>query len=120
MRGLLEPIFDEQVEVVTLIEDLALHIWVEFTQSPNFTILFRDQLLVESSYLDVKAVLGKIEIRSETLRGYSIAIPFDVERAGFVVPLDLIEVKQLRKLPFRIVREIGGLAWGKVCWIFAF
>ena len=106
MRGLFEPVLHQQVQVVLLVEDLALHVGIEAQQATNLPILLRDQLLVERRDLDVEVVLGQVEVGREPLRGIAITVPLDIERGRFVRPLDLVEVEELRELTLAVVREI--------------
>ena len=41
--------------------------------------------------------------------GITGPVPFDVEGGGLVLPVDLIEVQQLRELPLAVVRELDLL-----------
>jgi hypothetical protein len=106
---LLEPVFHEQVEVVALVQDLATNVRVERHQPPHLAVLLGDELLVERRDLYVEVKSGQVEIGRETLRRISLAIPLDVERRGLVVPIDLVEVEQLRELTLAVVSELDAL-----------
>jgi hypothetical protein len=105
LRGLLEPVLDQQVQVIPLIEDLAADVGVELHQASHLAVLLGDELLVQRRDLDVDVEFGKIEVRREPLRGSAPTVPVDVERRGFVVPRDLVEVEQLPELSFTVVCE---------------
>ncbi len=88
-----------------MIENAALHIGVQLSQSARLAVLLRYELLVEGRDLDIEVVLGEVEVRREPLSGGSLPVPGDIEGGGFVSPVDLIEVKQLCELPLAIVSE---------------
>jgi hypothetical protein len=88
----LEPVFDQEAEVITLIEHLAFDLWMHFAQAPNLAVLLGDQLLAHGGDLDVEIILRQVEIRAEELRRISLAVKFDRKLAGLVVPADFIEI----------------------------
>jgi hypothetical protein len=109
LRWLLEPVLQQQVEIVALVQDPAADVGVERAQPPDFAVLLGDQLLIERGYLDVEIELGQIEVGCEALRDGSGAIPRDVERRRLVTPFDLIEVEQASELALAVMREAGRL-----------
>jgi hypothetical protein len=114
LRGLLEAVLDQQVEVVALVEDLDVDLGMELSQTPYLAVLLGHQLLVERGDLDVQVVGRQIEVGAERLGGLAEAIPFERERAGFVLPDDPVEVEQFGELALGVVREADGLAAGGV------
>lgn len=74
-----ETVFHEKVQVVALVKDLALDVWIKFSQPSHLSVLLGNELLIKSGYLDVEIILREIEVGSELLSGNSVAIPFDVE-----------------------------------------
>jgi hypothetical protein len=109
LRWFLQPILQQQVEIVALVQDPAADVGVERAQTPHLAVLLGDQLLIERGYLDVEIELGQVEVGCEALRDGPGAIPGDVERRRLVAPLDLIEVEQASELPLAVVREAGRL-----------
>ncbi len=109
MRRLFQPVLDQQVQVITLVEDLALHVRIKLHQAARFTVLLRHQLLVERRDLDVEIERRQVEVGREPLRRGAASIPLDVEGGGLVAPLDPIEVEELRELTLAVVRERDAL-----------
>src|SRR5205823_11741319 len=95
-----------------LVEDLAPHLGVLLAEPPNLAVLLRDQLLVEGRDLDVLVVRGEVEVGGEPLGHVALGVPVDVERAGLVLPFDLVEVEEPGELPFGVVGKGDGLASG--------
>ncbi len=110
LAGAFQPVLDQQVYVIPLVEDLALHVGVMLPEQANLPVLLRHQLLIQRGDLDEGVVLGQVEVRSEPLIGVSLAIPADVEGLRLVLPLYAVEVEEFGKLPFGVVGELGGLA----------
>jgi hypothetical protein len=110
--GRLQAVLHEQAEVVPLVEDLAAHLGILLAQAADLAVLLRDQLLVERGDLDVLVVRGEVEVGGEPLGDIALGVPVDVERAGLVVPFDLVEVEKPGELPFGIVGKGDGLAAG--------
>jgi hypothetical protein len=109
LRWFLQPILQQQVEIVALVQDPAADVGVKRAQTPHLAVLLGDQLLIERGYLDVEIELGQVEVGCEALRDGPGAIPGDVERRRLVAPFDLIEVEQASELPLAVVREAGRL-----------
>jgi hypothetical protein len=61
-RLVLEAVFQQEVRVVTLIQDLAFHVGVELMQPADLAVLLGDELLVQSRDLDVDVELGKVKV----------------------------------------------------------
>jgi hypothetical protein len=100
LARLFQPVFHEQVQVVALVKNLAFDLGVDLAQPADLAVLLGDQLLVQRGDLDEQVVLRQIEVGSEPLGRDTVVVPFDVERARFVLPFDLIEVEQSCELPF--------------------
>lgn len=79
LTRLFETVFHEKVQVVALVKDLALDVWIKLSQPSHLPVLLSDKLLIKCSYLDVEIILREIEVGSEPLSGNSVAIPFDIE-----------------------------------------
>ena len=92
-----------------MVEDLALDLWVQTSESLHLAVLLRDQFLAHRGDLDVDVVLREVEIRSEHLRGLAVFVPIDRKRARFVFPVDAVEIEKSRELPFAVVGELGGV-----------
>jgi hypothetical protein len=105
----LEPVLEQQAEVVALIEDLAPDVGIERAQPADLAVLLRDQLLVEGRDLDVEVELGEVEVRREALSGLAPLVPRDVEGRRFVAPLDRVEVQEPSELALAVVSEVGAL-----------
>ena len=108
MRWLFEAVLDQQVQVVALVQDLALHVGIQLVQPPDFPVLLGYEFLVEGRYLDVKIEVRQIEVWRETLCRDAVPIPIDVERRRLVGPRDPIEVEKPRELSFAVVCEVDG------------
>jgi len=106
---LFETVFHEEVQVVTLIKDLALDIGMSGTKLANLPIFLGDEFLTHGRDLDVDVVLREIEVWTEERRGFACVVPIDRKRGWFVLPVDDVEVQQSRELPFAVVSELGGL-----------
>jgi hypothetical protein len=106
LGGLLESVFDEQVQVVALIEDLASHVRIERREPADLAVLLGHELLVQGRDLDVEIEIPQVEVRRESLRRIPVAVPVDLEGRRFVVPVDLIEVQELRELTLAVMSEV--------------
>src|SRR3954452_1181201 len=112
-RDVLEPVLRHERQVVALVEDLAVDPGVQLAQAPNLAVLLRDELLVQRRDLDVQVVHRQVEVGCEALRRAAVAVPLEIERPGLVLPIDLIEVEQLRELALAGVGETEGVALGR-------
>jgi hypothetical protein len=63
----LKAVLDEQMQIVPLIEDLALDVGVKLSQFANLPVLLGDELLAHRGYLYVDIVLWEVEVRAEML-----------------------------------------------------
>ena len=93
MRGLFEPVLDEQIQVVALIQDVAPDIWIQGRQPTDLAVLFGYELLVKSGDLDIDVELRQVEVGRKALGGVPVAVPLDIKGSRFVAPVDLIEVQ---------------------------
>src|SRR5262245_1139849 len=109
-RDVLEAVLVHQGQVVALIEDLAVDAGVQLAKPAHLPVLLRDQSLVQRGDLDVQVVLREVEVRREPLHDVAVAIPLEVERRRLVLPVDLVEIQQLRELAFAGVRERNVVA----------
>jgi hypothetical protein len=109
LRGLFEAVLDQKVEVIALVEDLALHVRIQLHEPPGLAVLLGDQLLVQRRDLDIEIEGGQVEVGREALRGAPAAVPFDVEGRGLVAPVDLVEVEKLGELTLAVVSEGNAL-----------
>jgi hypothetical protein len=109
LRRWLETVLDQEIHVVALVEDPALHPRVKLLQAARFAVLLRDELLIQRCDLDVAVERWKVEVRREALGSVAVAIPLDIERGRLVLPLDLIEIEQLRELLLAVVSEPNAL-----------
>jgi hypothetical protein len=104
-----QPVLDQEVHVVALIEDLAAHVRIERHKPPDLAVLLGDELLIERCDLDVEVEVGQVEVGCEALARVAVPVPFDIETGGFVAPRDLIEVEQLGELALAVVGEVDAL-----------
>jgi hypothetical protein len=109
LRRGLQPVLDQQVEVVALVEELDLDVGVELPQATGLAVLLRHQLLVQRGDLDVEVVAGEVEVGTEGLDRASLLVPLKRELRGLVLPVDAVEVEQLGELPLRVVGEADPL-----------
>src|SRR5215210_1636745 len=107
--AILEAVLRHERQVVPLVEDLAPDLRVPLAELPHFPVLPGHQLLVERRDLDVEIELRQEEVGGESADDVSLAIPLDVERRGFVVPGDPVEVEQLRELALGGMGETDGV-----------
>ena len=105
LRRRLEPVLHEEVQVVALVEHLDVHLGIQLREPARLAVLLGDQLLVQRGDLDVEVVRREVEVRAERLRRVAVAVGFEHERARLVLPVDGVEVEELRELPFGVVRE---------------
>jgi hypothetical protein len=103
--GLFEPVFDHEVEIVALVEDLALDVGVISLEQLHLLVLLRDQFLVHRRYLDEELVLGHVEVRGEELDRLAV-FESDREAARLVLPWNAVEVEEEGELPLAVVSEI--------------
>jgi hypothetical protein len=109
LRRLLQPVLDQEIQVVTLVQDPALDARVELEQTADLAILLGDELLVKGRDFDVEVERPQVEVGRETLGWIAVAIPRDLECRGFVIPLDLVEVEEFCELPFAVMCELDAL-----------
>src|SRR5512141_1039742 len=106
----LEPVLLDEREVVALVEDLAVHARVQLAEAAHLPVLLRHELLVQRRDLDVEVVLREVEVGGEPLDHVAVLVPLEIERRGLVLPVDLVEVEQLRELALAGVGEPNGVA----------
>ena len=107
--GLLKAVFDEQVQIVALVKDLAMDIGVVFPEQPHLAVLLGNQLLAHRGDLYVDIILWKVEIGPEIPRGFAVIIPLECKRTRFVLPVDTVEIEQPRELSLAVVSELGEI-----------
>jgi hypothetical protein len=109
MRGLFQTVLGHQLEVVALVENLAVDLWMELLEKARLAVLLGHQLLVHRGDLDIKVIVGQVEVGCEELGGLAVAVPCDRKRAWLVVPGDRVEVEQKGELTLAVVGK-GDLA----------
>lgn len=108
-RTVVQPVLQQEVEIVALVEDLAAHVGVELTQAANLAILLSDQPLVHRGDLDVDALISQIEVGGEVLRRIIVLVEVYWKRRRLILPIDTVEIEQTRELPLADVGEFFGL-----------
>jgi hypothetical protein len=112
MVGLLETVFHNQMQVVPLVEDLALDVGVVLLELADLLVLLGDELLIHRGDLDEDLVIQQVEVRCEELGRLAVFEP-DREAARLVFPRDTIEVEEESELPLTVVSEIDLVgSWG--------
>jgi hypothetical protein len=104
IRGL-EAVLDEQVEVVTLVEDLAPDVRVVLLQQSDLAVLLGDELLVHRRDLDEQVLVGEEEIGSEVGRRLAVVVELDGEAPRLVLPTEAVEVEESGELSLAVVSE---------------
>ncbi|MEX2624907.1 MAG: hypothetical protein WD651_14410 [Acidimicrobiia bacterium] len=94
MIGILQTVFLDEMQIVSLIEDFALDLGIEGPQQTDLGVLFGDKLLAHRGDLDIETVLGQIEIGSEVVAGSTFTVPGNRKRPGLVLPREPVEVEQ--------------------------
>jgi hypothetical protein len=107
MVWLLEPVLDYKVEIVALIEHLAVDLGVELLEPPHLSVLLGDELLVHRCDLDVEVVVGQIEVRREELGRGAVTVPGEGEGPRFVLPGNTIEIEEKCELALTVVSKVG-------------
>ena len=79
-------------------------------ETSNLAVLLRDELLIHRRDLDEHVLGGQIEIRPEELRRILELVEFDRKVARLVLPFDVIEVEEQRKLALALVRKLDGIS----------
>ena len=115
MVGLLETVFDHQVQVVALIEDLAVDVGVESLETTDLAILLGHQLLIHRCDLDEHLIVGQVEVRREPLGRLAVLIEIDREAPRLVVPGNSVEVEKEGELPLTVVSEIDVVCRRALC-----
>jgi hypothetical protein len=105
MVWLLEPVLDHEVQIVTLVEDLAADVRVVLPEQLHLLVLLRDQLLVHGRDLDVEIVVGQVEVGSEELDRDTVLEPYR-EDLGLVLPRNAVEIEEKRELSLTVVSEL--------------
>jgi predicted transcriptional regulator len=62
LRRLLQSVLDQEVQVITLIKDLAANVWIKRHQPASFAILLRHELLIQRRDFDVKVEGWEVEV----------------------------------------------------------
>jgi hypothetical protein len=104
--GFLEAVLDEEIEIVSLIEDLALDVRVVLPELTNLSVLLCDELLTHRRDLNVHIVFRQIEVRPEVPGRLTVVIPFEGKRMRLVLPIDRVEVEESREFSFAVVSEL--------------
>jgi hypothetical protein len=107
MVWLLEAVFDHQIEVVALVEDLAVDLGVELLEPPHLSVLLGDELLVHRRDLDVEVVVGQVEVRREILGRDALPVPGEGEGPRFVLPGNTVEIEEKGELTLTVVSKLG-------------
>jgi hypothetical protein len=102
---LFEPILHHQVQVVALVEDLALHIRVILLEKLDLFVLPGHQFLVHRGDLDEETVVEQIEVGGEELDRLAV-LEADWEALRFVLPGDPVEIEKKCELTFAVVSEL--------------
>jgi hypothetical protein len=63
LRRLLQAVFDQEVQVIALVQDLALDVRIQLLEAPSLAVLLGYELLVEGRDLDVDIERREIEVR---------------------------------------------------------
>jgi hypothetical protein len=105
LRGRLQPVLHQQVQVVPLVQDPDVDLGVQLLQAAGLAVLLRDQLLVQRGDLDEEVIGRQIEVGRERLGRPALAVPLEDEGPRLVVPDDPVEVEELGELQLGIVRE---------------
>ena len=112
--GLLQTVFDDQLHVVTLIEDLAAHVRMNGLEQFHLLVLLRDQFLVHRGDLDVQVVVGQIEVGSEVFGRFTVFVELNRKTLRFVVPRNPIEIEKKGELALTVVSEFNFVRLGAV------
>jgi hypothetical protein len=103
--GRLEAVFDQEVEVVPLVEDLAVDVGVVLAEETYLSILLGDELLVHRRDLDEEVLVGDVEVGCEELRRFAVVVELDREGGRLVVPVQPVEIEESGELPLTVVSE---------------
>jgi hypothetical protein len=112
--GLLETVLGDEMQVVTLVEDLAPDVGVVFLQLLDLLVLLGHELLVHRGDLDEEVVVGKVEVGREELGRLPIT-ETDGEATGLVFPGNAIEIKEEGELTLAVVGEVDLVGSGAGC-----
>ncbi len=108
-RTVVQPVLQQEVEIVALVEHLAAHVGVELAQAADLAILLSDQPLIHRGDLDVNTLISQIEVGSEVLGGVIVLVELYWKRRRLILPIDTVEIEQTRELSLTDVGEIFGL-----------
>lgn len=106
MIRIFEPVLDDQLEVITLIEDLAFDVRVIRLQTSDLLVLLGDEFLVHRGYLDVHVVVGKKEVGGEPFGGLPLFVEVDGKALRLVIPGNAIEIEEKSELTLTVVSEV--------------
>jgi len=109
--GCLEAVLDEQVQVVPLVEDLAVDVRVVFGQQPDLSVLLGDELLIHRGDLDEQILVRQVEVGSEVGRRLAVVGELDRKRPRFVVPAQPVEIEESRELALALVGKRDVVGW---------
>ena len=89
-----QPVLDQEVQIVTLVEDLATDLGMVLGEQPDLAVLLGDELLVHRGDLDVEILIHDVEVGGEERSGVAVVAEFDGERSGLVFPIQTVEVQE--------------------------
>src|SRR5580700_6174655 len=69
-----QPVFEDQVFKILLVEDLNVERGIQLTQQPHLAVLSGHQRLLHGGQLDIKVELRQVEIGGERLQRFAIGI----------------------------------------------
>jgi len=115
MVRLIESVFDHQMEIVALVENLALGVRVDGPETADFLVLLGHEFLVHRRDLDVQVVVGKIEVGGEPFDRLALGVKFDRKTLRLVIPWDTIEIEKKGELALTVVSEVDLMCRGAVC-----
>jgi len=101
-----QPVLDEEMEVIPLVEDPAANVRVQSPKPSHLAILLRHEALIHRGDLDEDVLVREVEVGAEELRRRAIGLELDGELAGFELPRNVIEVEQPRELALTLMGEL--------------
>jgi hypothetical protein len=93
------------MEVVALVEDLAVDVAVMFFEEPDLAVLLGDEFLVHRGDLDEQVFVGNVEVGGEERDGRTVGVEFDGEGRRLVLPGEAVEIEESCELPLAVVSE---------------
>src|SRR5574337_410447 len=96
--SLCKAVLGQQAPIISSVKHLQFDLRIDFPESPDLSILLRHQALLERGQFNEEVKVNQIEVRREGFGRIARLIPGKRKCLGFILPSNLVEIQDLRKL----------------------